>query len=668
MTQHHAQNLPGMQPDDLFRIRWLADTQISPNGAQVAFTHTLLDETEDDYRAQIWLAGTDGSGATPLTNGPRRDGAPRWSPDGAWLAFTSRRGDDEKEQLYVLPTRGGEARALSKHTGGVAAPAWSPDGKSVCVVGKVSLTEEPAPVSNNSKKAPRPRVFTTLKYKLNAEGFIYDRRKHLYIAGLDGGFRQLTDGDFSDDEPAWSPDGRRIVFVSARHENRDFDRVSDLFTVDVVSGAIEQLTDGTMTVASPAWSPDGLSIAFLGYRGPDDGPRHSRLWLIEPGGTARCLSESLDLNLNTGLPPVWAPDGRSILVGAHDRGAVPLLRIDATSGTVTRLIEGERTIASYSTSDDGRIAFVASTPAEPAEVFLAEADGTGERRLTGLNDEWAAQRRLASAERLTADGPGGPVDAWLVRPADYRPGQAHPLLVNIHGGPFMQQGWAFHDEYQVQAGAGFGVIYCNYRGSSGHGEAFARSIVGEPAIKEAEDVLATLDHALATLPDIDRGRLGVLGGSYGGYLTSWLIGHTDRFAAACSERAINNRLSKAGTDDINTSWAYFRTEPWRDPQLFLRLSPLMYAEQMTTPLLILHSEEDLRCPMEQAEQLFTALKRLRRDVTFVRFPGENHELTRNGKPSHRVERFEILLAFFTDRMQIASSAREAEAAAAGGAD
>ncbi len=663
MTQHDTPALPGMQPDDLYRIRWLSDARISPDGERVAFVQTTLDQAEDDYRAQVWLADTARDDVRPLTRGPRRDGAPRWSPDGAWLAFTSRRGEDEKEQLYLLPATGGEARALSSHAGGVASPAWSPDSQAICVVGKVSLAEEPA---KGSKQAPRPRVINSLKYKLNAEGFIYDRRKHLYIAGLDGGFRQLTDGDFSDDEPAWSPDGRRIVFVSARHDGRDYDRVSDLFTVDVVSGAVEQLSDGAMTVASPTWSPDGRYVAFIGYRGPDDGPRHSRLWLIEPGGAARCLTEALDLNLNTGLPPVWAPDGSAIYVGAHDRGAVPLLRVDAASGALSRVLDGERTVASFSISDDGRIAFVASTASAPVEVLVAGSDGRDERRLTALNDEFTAQRRLVPAERLTADGPGGPIDAWFMRPANYQPGQAHPLLVNIHGGPFMQQGWAFHDEYQVQAGAGFGVLYCNYRGSSGHGEAFARSIVGEPAIKEAEDVLATLDHALAALPDIDRGRLGVLGGSYGGYLTSWLIGHSDRFAAACSERAINNRLSKAGTDDINTSFAYFRTEPWRDPELFLRLSPLMYVEQMTTPLLILHSEEDLRCPIEQAEQLFTALKRLRRDVTFVRFPGENHELTRNGKPSHRVERFALLLAFFNDRMQIATSTRQAEAAAAGG--
>ncbi len=662
MSQQSEPITSGMQPDDLYRIRWLSDAQIAPDGERVAFVHTVLDEAEDDYRAQIWIVDATGGEARPLTRGPRRDGAPRWSPDGRWLAFTSRRGEDEEEQLYLLPAGGGEARPLSSHPGGVASPVWSPDSHAVCVVGKVSLTEEQP---KNSKKAPRPRVITSLKYKLNAEGFIYDRRKHLYIAGLDGGFRQLTDGDFSDDDPAWSPDGRRIAFVSARHENRDFDRVSDLFTVDVVSGAVEQLTDGTMTVATPAWSPDGRAIAFLGYRGPDDGPRHSRLWLIEPGGAARCLTEALDLNLNTGLPPVWTPDGSGILVCAHERGAQPLLRVDARSGAVTRVLAGERTIASFSQSRSGRIAFTASRPEEPAELFAANANGSDERRLTGLNDAFRSQRRLMPAERLTADGPGGPVDAWLVRPSDYRPGQAHPLLVDIHGGPFAQQGWAFHDEFQVLAGAGFGVLYCNYRGSSGYGEAFARSIVGEPAIKEAEDILAALDHALATLPDIDRGRLGVLGGSYGGYMTSWLIGHTDRFAAACSERGINNRLSKAGTDDINTSWAYFRTEPWRDPELFLRLSPLMYVEQMTTPLLLIHSEEDLRCPMEQAEQLFTALKRLRRDVTFVRFPGENHELTRAGKPSHRVERFELLLDFFKDRMGLAAPAREAAAAAAG---
>ncbi|MHB8575155.1 MAG: S9 family peptidase [Dehalococcoidia bacterium] len=646
----------GMLPADLYRLSWLSDAQVRADGASVAFVVTTLCEQDDDYRSTIWVVPAQGGEARPFTRGARRDSSPRWSPDGRWLAFVSER-DGEKGQLFIIPADGGEAKRLTSLKLGVSNPVWSPDSRTVCVAAKELVAEEIAP-EEGTKRAPPPRIITTLKYKLNAEGFTYDKRRHLHLVDVEAGTcRQLTFGDFDDGDAAWSPDGNRLTFVSARHEDRDFDKFSDLFTVEASGGEPFQITDTRFTVSVPAWSPDGETIAFAGHDHPSDPPRHSRLWTIAAsGGEPCCLTEGYDRDLTTsgsgGPSPRWSSDSRRVYCGAHDRGDTSIVAVNATAGAVETVVGGERTVGSFSISSTGDLlVFTASKANRPPEVFVR--DLSGERRLTDFNDQLLEELDLVQPERFLVRRPDGfEIDAWLMHPAGYRPGTAYPLLVNMHGGPFGQYGATFLDEFQVQAGGGFGVLYCNPRGSSGRDEEFARSIIGVAGIPDSEDVLAALDQALASFADIDRNRLGILGGSYGGYLTSWIIGHTDRFAAACSERGVNNRLSKAGTDDLNTTATYFRAEPYDDPDLFLKLSPMMYARSITTPLLIMHSEEDLRCPMEQAEQMYTALKRLRRDVVLVRFPGENHELSRAGKPSHRVARFEIQLDFFRSRMRI----------------
>ncbi|HZU75481.1 MAG TPA: S9 family peptidase, partial [Dehalococcoidia bacterium] len=592
---------PGMEPGDLFRLRWLSDAQVAPDGTRVAFVVTTLEEEKDRYRAAIWLVPCDGSApARQFTAGEGRDTAPRWSPDGRSLAFLSDR-DGEKAQIHVIAVDGGEARRLTSLKQGAGAPLWSPDGRRICFVAKLPVDEQDAEArekGGKDKKAPPARVITTLKYKLNAEGFTYDKRKHLFVVdGESGDLTQLTAGEFDDDQPCWSADGASILFISARHAERDYDRVRDVWRVPATGGEPERLTDTSFTTDSVTCGPSG-EIVFGADHDPDDPPRHTRLWLLE-GGAARCLTADFDRNLVTGSGasgPLWLADGRTILVSAHEGGNVPVVAVDAQSGQVRTVIGGERSVASFSVdAGASRIAFCASTGDAPVEVYVAAIDGTSERRLTGLNDAWLAEVSLATPKRLRVPGGGGTIDAWLLRPPGYRPGTPHPLLLNIHGGPFAQYGNTFLDEFQVQAGAGFGVLYCNPRGSSGYGEEFARAIIGSTGIEDTEDVLAALEHVLATEPDIDPTRLGVLGGSYGGYLTSWIIGHSNRFAAACSERGINNRLSKAGTDDLYTTRTYFRDEVWRDPELFLRLSPLMYVEQIRCPVLLLHSEEDLRC-------------------------------------------------------------------------
>jgi dipeptidyl aminopeptidase/acylaminoacyl peptidase len=639
----------GMIPTDLFRIQWVSDAHLSPDGRLIAFTVTRLDEEADDYRSAIWMVPADGS-APPrrFTGGTGKDSAPRWSPDGARLAFLSERGGD-KAQVYVIDIAGGEARKLTSIPQGAGAPVWSPDGTRLVTVVRIGGADEGS--KQDKQKTSPARLITRLKYRANGEGFTYDRRRHLFVVdAVTGETRQLTDADWDDTQPAWSPDGRCIVFVSARHHDRDHDHAEDIFVVDAAGGEPVRLTPGGGACAQPTWSPDGRTIAYLGYADAEDTPRNSRLWLVPTaGGTPRCLTMGFDRHLEIAdtAAPIWRADGTALIVGVQDRGTVGVIQVQVADGMVTPLLPGRRSVASYSVVGT-TMAFTASEPHRPAEVYVCT--GQSERQVSDLNANWRAEVELPELEHFTVQSDGHEVDAWVMRPVGFEPGRRYPALVNIHGGPFAQYGWAFFDEFQVQAGAGYAVIGCNPRGSSGREEAFARAIIGCPGEPDSADVLAALDEALRRYDFIEPTRLGLLGGSYGGYLTAWIVGHTDRFAAAAPERGLYNRYSKDGTSDIWSGYTFLRVRQWEDPELYWRYSPIAYVRDIRTPLLILHSEEDLRCPIEQAEQLFVALKQMRREVRFVRFPGENHELSRSGKPSHRLQRSGYILDWFAEKL------------------
>ncbi|MEX1104289.1 MAG: S9 family peptidase, partial [Dehalococcoidia bacterium] len=614
----------GMIPDDLYKIPWLNECDISPDGRLVAFPVTRMDRENDTYKSAIWVVPADHS-APPrqFTAGEKRDSSPRFSPDGKWLAFGSERGE-KKPQLYVMPTSAGEARCLTDLPFGAAYPVWSPDSTGIALAARTGTPPDPDP-----KKTRPYRRITSMKYKLNGEGFVYDRRRHLFVVDVESGdCKQITDGDWDDSQPAWSPGGREIAFISARHDDREYDSVSDVFVTPVDGGDPRRLTGADSLCKSPSWSSDGGTVAFL--RAPM-WPSNATLWAVDSaGGNLRALDRAFDRDTGAGgLPgavaaPYWLPDG-SILSIASDRGCAGL--IAAREGQPTRWIApGDRMAGWYSVTPDGTKAVIsASTVVTTGDLLLVDLLAGSADQLTHYQDEIAREAHLQSAERVSVPTEAGTeVDCWIMNPAGFEEGKSYPVLLNVHGGPFGQYGETFFDEFQVYTGAGYGVVFCNPRGSSGQGTDFSRALVGDMGGPDSRDVLAAFDAALERMPWADRSRLGVMGGSYGGFMTTWIIGHDHRFKAAVSERAVNDWYSMQGASDIggtfNRQYLGERAVIQDDVDLLLRQSPLTYAKDIRTPVLILHSEDDLRCPISQGEQLFVVLKQQRKDVEFVRFP------------------------------------------------
>ncbi len=653
-----------MLPSDLEHLITVGQPAVSPDGRTVAFVVVRVDADKNDYRSQVWLAATDGSTPPlPFTSGEHKDAEPTWSPDGTRLAFTSTRGTGEKTKasLQVAPVRsGGEVVTLAKFPEGVSSLTWSPDGSHIAFT---TRTQHERYTEEDEGKRP-PRRMTRLFSRLDNVGPTADRPTHVYVVRADGSAkpRNLTPGEFQLSGPSWTPDSAAVVVAGAAHDTWDLDLRTDLHVVDLADGERRAVTGTTGVFGSPSVSPDGSRVAFLGTDDPESYPRNTHVAVkpLDRAAQHTWVSHGLDRTFEPypgGREPVWLDD-RTILGCVEDRGNVHLYTLQADgSEAPTPLWDGTGCVSGYDAAG-GTVAFTMTTATRTGELYVL--DEQGPRRLTDLTASFAEQARLREPEHFVVRSTDGSVDldAWLLRPADGDEGTTHPLLLNVHGGPFTQYGNRFFDEVQMQARAGYAVVWSNPRGSSGREESFGRAIAGAPfggtgwGTVDFDDVMAVLDHTLAENPTIDADRVGILGGSYGGYMTSWAVGHSDRFKAACSERAANNLLTlEHGSDAAGAFRTWFGVTHLEDPEGYLRHSPITYVKDIDTPMLVVHSEGDLRCPVEQGDQMFVALRMLGKDVEMVRFTGESHELSRSGTPAHRRQRMELILEFFDKHLK-----------------
>ena len=682
--------------EDLFTLSFVSDPQISPDGERVAFVVTTIDQKSLEYVSRIYMASTDGrQPARQFTSGPKSDRHPRWSPDGKMLAFLSERDKDKKAQIYVMDVAGGEARRVTDQDGGVSGFDWAPDSQGFVYQARVLddtgpdadfLREWYAREKNgdtgkgSGDKPPLPevRVFDRIRYKANGIGQWDGRRSQIFVISLEGGAaRQITSGPYDHTSPRWSPDGKWIAFVADRDPEADYRTVSDIWVVPPTGGEPRRLTASLGPSHNPVFSPNGRYIAYLGHTNPEPAGMSSntRVWIVDVNqGEPRLLTADFDANAGHSVGsdmrseagpvgPFWAPDGRSIYFLSTIGPSTHVHRVTVPgqgTGEVTQVTAGERDIFGFTlAARTGDMALAVTNPLLPGDVFFLPADGVQERRLSAVNDNWLAELDLSRPEPFNFTGADGwSIQGFIMKPPGFEEGRRYPAVLEVHGGPHSAYGHAFFLEFQLLAAAGFVVLYTNPRGSDGYGEAFRAAVINDWGGKDYEDLMAGVD-ALCRLPFIDTERLGVLGGSYGGFMTNWIVGHTNRFRAAVTQRSISNLVSMFGTSDIGYFFNVHHLSgalPWSDPKVYEYRSPLTYVANVTTPIMIIHSDQDLRCPFEQAEQFFVALRQLRKTARLVRFAGENHELSRSGKPKNRAERLRQILSWMTVYLGEGSSA------------
>ena len=640
----------GITPEDYFAFEFLSDPHISPDGKLVAYVVTKVDRAQNRRNSAIWMVAADGSRAPwQFTTSPQSVSSPRWSPDGRSLAFISSRPSAEgnsqeqpRPQVYVLSLEGGEARRVTNLKNGVSLFQWSPDGSRLVVVSRIG----PSDSRPENKDRSDVRHYKNIRYKFNDTGWFDDRRTHLWVVDVKTGTaQQITEGhDWNDSDPQWSPDGTKIAFVSNRTGKEYEDsRNADVWVVSAEGGALTKISDHEESDNSPRWSPDGKTIAFIGATRERE---HPKIWLVPAtGGTASVLAANgLDL-IPTGLE--WADDGRALFFETGVKGEYHLFRVDLASKAIAQVTTGARAVRAVDFSK-GAMVYTVNDFKHLDDLYIADLNGKNERQLTRLNQALWKQLQLSDVERFTyKSADNWDVDGFIVKPVGYQEGKKYPVILNIHGGPAGMYGVDWFHEFQVYAAKGYGVLYTNPRGSTGYGQKFERGIVGEWGGKDYQDVMNGVDAALKRYAWIDADRLGVTGGSYGGYLTNWIVGHTDRFKAAVTLRSVTNFVSDEGTRD----GAYghspdFGGDLFEKFDLYWDRSPLKYAKNVKTPTLILHSDNDFRVPLEQGEQWFRALKLFGVTTEIVMFPRENHNLKRTGEPKHLVESLNWQLYWF----------------------
>ncbi len=633
--------------DDLARIRTVSDPQRSPDGKWVAYAVGTVDAEKDKRDSDIWMVSWDGKEQIRLTFSPDSESSPRWSPDGRYLAFLASRGTEEEKkkgaQVWLLDRKGGEAQQLTDTKGGVSDYVWSPDSKRLAlIVSPVDPDDEPEKLEGWKKKAQPPIVIDRYHFKQDSDGYLKRLYSHLWVfdvATKKG--EALLSGQFDESDPAWSPDGTRIAFVSNRSmPDPDRSENTDIFVIDAKPGAQPKplTTFPGPDSGRPAWSPDGQWIAYL----QGDEPRFSayeqeKLAIVpSAGGTPRMLTEQLDRPVAT--PIVWSADGKTLTFVVGDDRAVYVGRTTTAGGAVEKLTTGRRIAHSLSPGPDGSVALISGTSGALDEVYALE--GGALRRLSHQNDALLAELQLATTEDFTSKSKDGTVvNGLMVKPASFSQGTLYPTILYIHGGPNGQDDYSFCFDCEFFAANGYVVLAINYRGSSGRGSTYQKAIFGDWGNKEVVDLLGAVDRAIA-MGVADPNRLGIGGWSYGGILTDYTIATDPRFKAAISGAGSALQLTMYGVDQYIVQYEYELGPPWKSREPWLKVSyPFFQADRIKTPTLFLGGDKDFNVPLVGGEQMYQALKSLGVETQLVIYPGQYHGIRLPSYVRDRLERY-----------------------------
>ena len=673
---------------DLFDFVWVANPQLSPDGTRVAFARVNVDEKRTGYETSIWAVATSGGEApVRMTNG-KHDAQPRWSPDGKRIAFVRAGEKDEAgktkpPQIALLSLEGGEARIITDLPKGASSPLWSPDGKRIAFVSSTTVEDiDKAKHKKDSAKsddAAKPsehesdvHIISRAVYRSNDSGYIdFKRHDHIWILDLPTTSDelpkpvQLTTGDYDEGQLVWAHDNSRIYFLT-RHIDEPYYEppTTDIYSVPAAGGTAEKLATIPMGVGDLTLSPDGSKFAFHGsvtqpvrsYSQPD-------LWVMDvtPNAQPKNLTADYDFDISSsvggdnaaprggsGRGLFWSPDGRWLFDTAAKQGRTPVVRVDAQSGAVTEISQGDQAVLDFSVTPDARnMVALISSPVMIGDLFTLSANGA-QTRITNFNQKLWSQLNLTAPEEINYTSfDGKRIQGWIQKPPNFDAKKKYPLILNIHGGPHTAYGWVFDHEFQFMAAKGYVVLYINPRGSTSYGQDFGNIIQYHYPGDDYRDLMIGVDEVLKA-GYVDPKKLGVTGGSGGGVLTDWTITHTNRFAAAVSQRDISNWASWWYTADFTLfTPQWFKAPPFEDPQDYANRSAITFVKDIHTPVLFVLGESDYRTPQDSGgEQLFRALKYMKRPTAMVVFPRETHELSRSGEPWHRIERLDHIVGWF----------------------
>jgi dipeptidyl aminopeptidase/acylaminoacyl peptidase len=625
-------------------------------------------KTEKKY-SNLWVVSTDGGSARQFTYGDQSDTQPRWSPDGSQIAFISNRGNEKQPQIYIIPFQGGEARQLTNFKGNFGEYEWSPDGKRlVCMFRKKDQEEIEREKDEQKKKlGVVSRHITRVFFKEDAKGFLPKERWHIWtIDARNGKGKQLTQSEVYDEwSPRWSPDGERIVFCSNRSKDPDFDPDAiDLFVIPAAGGNFRKIKTPVGPKEMPSFSPNGKWLAYFGIEGRGQWWKNNALWIVPSDGKAKAknLTGKFDFNVSSWtindmpgspamMPPTWSKDKRRIYfqVAHHGNTVLKSIGLDGGKRSLQTVIGDEGVVGPFDfDKSQSKITYFHADMKNPGEIWFWDIASERSRRLTQINEDLLRTFDLGRMEEVWFKGAAGNrLQGWILKPPGFRQGRKYPSILEIHGGPRVQYGNFFMHEFYYLAVQGYVVYFCNPRGGQGYGEKHSKAIWNKWGTVDYKDLMAWVDY-VEKKPYIDKRRMGVTGGSYGGYMTNWIIGHTNRFKAAVTQRSVSNFISMYGSSDFNWAFQYELGDqpPWENLQNYWQQSPMKYIGKAKTPTLVIHSEQDLRCAIEQGEQVFVALKKLGVDTEMVRFPDEPHGLSRGGRTDRRIERLRHILRWF----------------------